>query len=61
VVNTLLGKGAVDETHPCTWACWHARHGVREQGRVDCDLIMAIGARWDDRITGRVSDSARTR
>jgi acetolactate synthase-1/2/3 large subunit len=23
---------------------------------VDCDLIMAIGARWDDRITGRVSD-----
>jgi acetolactate synthase-1/2/3 large subunit len=23
---------------------------------VGCDLIMGIGARWDDRITGRVSD-----
>ncbi len=23
---------------------------------VDCDLIMSIGGRWDDRITGRVED-----
>ena len=23
---------------------------------VDCDLIMAIGARWDDRITGKVDE-----
>ena len=23
---------------------------------VDCDLIMAIGARWDDRITGKLSE-----
>jgi acetolactate synthase-1/2/3 large subunit len=23
---------------------------------VDCDLIMAIGARWDDRVTGKVSE-----
>ena len=22
----------------------------------DCDLIMAIGARWDDRITGKLSE-----
>jgi len=26
---------------------------------VDCDLIMAIGARWDDRITGKVSEFCR--
>ena len=23
---------------------------------INCDLIMAIGARWDDRITGKVSE-----
>ena len=23
---------------------------------IDCDLIMAIGARWDDRITGKLSE-----
>jgi len=23
---------------------------------IECDLIMAIGARWDDRITGKVSE-----
>ena len=26
-----------------------------------CDLIMAIGARWDDRITGKLSGSVPTR
>jgi acetolactate synthase-1/2/3 large subunit len=25
----------------------------------DCDLIMAIGARWDDRITGKLSEFCR--
>ena len=24
----------------------------------DCDLIMGIGARWDDRITGKLSTSS---
>jgi acetolactate synthase I/II/III large subunit len=57
VVNTLLGKGAVDETHPLHLGML-GMHGTAYANKavVDCDLIMAIGARWDDRITGRVSD-----
>jgi acetolactate synthase-1/2/3 large subunit len=57
VVNTLLGKGAVDETHPLHLGMM-GMHGTAYANKavVDCDLIMAIGARWDDRITGRVAD-----
>jgi acetolactate synthase-1/2/3 large subunit len=57
VVNTLLGKGAVDETHPLHLGML-GMHGTAYANKAvaDCDLIMAIGARWDDRITGRVSD-----
>ncbi|HXZ84432.1 MAG TPA: biosynthetic-type acetolactate synthase large subunit [Myxococcota bacterium] len=57
VVNTLLGKGAVDETHPLHLGML-GMHGTAYANKAvaGCDLIMAIGARWDDRITGRVSD-----
>ena len=57
VVNTLLGKGAVDETHPLHLGMM-GMHGTAYANKavVDCDLIMAIGARWDDRVTGRLSD-----
>jgi acetolactate synthase-1/2/3 large subunit len=57
VVNTLLGKGAMDETHPLHLGML-GMHGTAYANKavVDCDLILSIGARWDDRITGRVSD-----
>jgi acetolactate synthase-1/2/3 large subunit len=57
VVNTLLGKGAVDETHPLHLGMM-GMHGTAYANKavVGCDLIMSIGGRWDDRITGRVSD-----
>jgi acetolactate synthase-1/2/3 large subunit len=57
VTNTLLGKGAVDETHPLHLGML-GMHGTAyaNKAMADCDLIMAIGARWDDRITGRLSD-----
>ena len=57
VVNTLLGKGAMDETHPLHLGML-GMHGTAYANKavVDCDLIMAIGARWDDRITGRLPD-----
>jgi acetolactate synthase-1/2/3 large subunit len=57
VVNTLLGKGAVDETHSLHLGML-GMHGTAYANKavVDCDLIMSIGARWDDRITGRVED-----
>ncbi len=57
VVNTLLGKGAMDETHPLHLGML-GMHGTAYANKavVDCDLIMAIGARWDDRVTGKVSE-----
>ncbi|MBW2267563.1 MAG: biosynthetic-type acetolactate synthase large subunit [Deltaproteobacteria bacterium] len=57
VVTTLLGKGAVDETHPLHLGML-GMHGTAYANKavVACDLIMSIGARWDDRITGRVAD-----
>ena len=57
MVNTLLGKGAADETHPLHLGML-GMHGTAYANKavVDCDLIMAIGARWDDRITGKVDE-----
>jgi acetolactate synthase-1/2/3 large subunit len=57
VVNTLLGKGAVDETTPLHLGML-GMHGTAYANKavIHCDLIMAIGARWDDRITGKVSE-----
>ena len=57
VVNTLLGKGAVDETSSRHLGML-GMHGTAYANKavMNCDLIMAIGARWDDRITGKVSE-----
>jgi acetolactate synthase-1/2/3 large subunit len=55
VVNTLLGKGAVDETHPLHLGML-GMHGTAYANKAvaDCDLIFSIGARWDDRVTSKV-------
>ena len=57
VTTTLLGKGAFPENHPLSVGML-GMHGTAYANKtvVDCDLIMAIGARWDDRITGKVSE-----
>jgi acetolactate synthase-1/2/3 large subunit len=57
VVNTLLGKGAVPEDKPLHLGML-GMHGTAYANKAvtDCDLIMAIGARWDDRITGKLSE-----
>ncbi len=56
VVNTLLGKGAVSEDLPYNLGML-GMHGTAYANRAveHCDLIMAIGARWDDRITGKLA------
>ena len=56
VVNTLLGKGAVPEDHVLHLGML-GMHGTAYANKaVDgCDLIMSIGSRWDDRITGKLS------
>jgi acetolactate synthase-1/2/3 large subunit len=55
MVNTLLGKGAADETHPLHLGML-GMHGTAYANKavVDCDLIMSVGARWDDRVTSDV-------
>jgi len=55
IVNTLLGKGAADETHSLHLGML-GMHGTAYANKAvaACDLIMAIGARWDDRVTSKV-------
>jgi len=53
VTNTLLGKGCFPETHELSLGML-GMHGTAYANKavVDCDLIMSIGSRWDDRIVG---------
>jgi acetolactate synthase-1/2/3 large subunit len=55
IVNTLLGKGATDETHALHLGML-GMHGTAYANKAvaDCDLILSIGARWDDRVTSKV-------
>jgi acetolactate synthase-1/2/3 large subunit len=57
IVNTLLGKGAADETHPLHLGML-GMHGTAYANKavMNCDLIMSIGARWDDRVTLKVDE-----
>lgn len=56
VVTTLLGKGAFPETHRLSLG-WMGMHGTAYANKavVECDLIMSIGSRYDDRIVGQAS------
>ncbi len=57
--TTLLGLGAFDESNPLSLGMLgmhgtaYANYAVQE-----CDLLIAIGARFDDRVTGDVSQFA---
>ncbi|MBT4014839.1 MAG: biosynthetic-type acetolactate synthase large subunit [Deltaproteobacteria bacterium] len=57
VTTTLLGKGSISEIHQLSVGML-GMHGTAYANKavIECDLIMAIGARWDDRITGKVSE-----
>ncbi|MED5464586.1 MAG: biosynthetic-type acetolactate synthase large subunit [Myxococcota bacterium] len=57
ITNTLLGKGAFPETHELSLGML-GMHGTAYANKavVDCDLIMSIGSRWDDRIVGKLSE-----
>jgi acetolactate synthase-1/2/3 large subunit len=50
---TLLGKGVIPETHPLSLGML-GMHGTAYANKalVECDLIVSIGSRWDDRING---------
>lgn len=55
VVTTLMGKGAFPESHPL-FVGWPGMHGCRPANLAlhNADLIVAAGARFDDRVTGRL-------
>ncbi|HEX8026753.1 MAG TPA: biosynthetic-type acetolactate synthase large subunit [Candidatus Limnocylindrales bacterium] len=52
---TLLGVGAVDERHPLAYG-FMGMHGWKHVNRAiqSADLLVAIGMRFDDRVTGNV-------
>lgn len=54
VTTTLLGKGAFPETHPLSLGML-GMHGTAyaNKAMVECDLVMSIGSRYDDRIIGQ--------
>jgi acetolactate synthase-1/2/3 large subunit len=59
VTTTLMGKGAFNERHPLCLGML-GMHGTAYANFAvsDCDLLIAIGARFDDRVTGKLDDFA---
>ncbi|MDO9548552.1 MAG: biosynthetic-type acetolactate synthase large subunit [Candidatus Marinimicrobia bacterium] len=53
VVVTLMGLGSVPFDHPC-FLGMPGMHGrvAANKALMDCDLMIAVGVRFDDRITG---------
>ena len=61
VTTTLMGLGAFPSRHPLSLGML-GMHGsyATNQAICNCDLLVAVGARFDDRVTGRL-DSFATR
>ena len=59
VTTTLMGKGAFDEHDPLALGML-GMHGTAYANFAvsNCDLLIAIGARFDDRVTGKLEDFA---
>ena len=56
VTSTLMGLGAFPASRP-EWLGMLGMHGTWEanHARHDCDVMICLGARFDDRCTGKVS------
>ncbi|MEW5687461.1 MAG: acetolactate synthase 3 large subunit [Pseudomonadota bacterium] len=61
VTSTLMGLGAFPASDP-KWLGMLGMHGSFESNNAmhDCDVMVAIGARFDDRVTGRLDAFAPT-
>lgn len=59
VTTTLMGKGAFDESHPLALGML-GMHGTAYANFAvsECDLLIAVGARFDDRVTGKLEQFA---
>ncbi|MBI9083848.1 MAG: biosynthetic-type acetolactate synthase large subunit [Desulfobacterales bacterium] len=60
VTGTLMGLGAFPGSDPL-WLGMIGMHGTYRANMSvgDCDLLMAVGARFDDRVTGKIETFAR--
>ena len=61
VTSTLMGLGAFPASDP-QWLGMVGMHGSFESNNAmhDCDVMVAIGARFDDRVTGKLDAFAPT-
>ncbi|WP_254175127.1 biosynthetic-type acetolactate synthase large subunit [Planktothrix pseudagardhii] len=59
VTTTLMGKGSFDESHPLSVGML-GMHGTAYANFAvtECDLLIAVGARFDDRVTGKLDEFA---
>jgi acetolactate synthase-1/2/3 large subunit len=59
VATTLMGKGIVDEKNPLSLGMLGMHGTVYANYAVsECDLLIALGARFDDRVTGKLDEFA---
>ncbi|MDE2250777.1 MAG: biosynthetic-type acetolactate synthase large subunit [Gammaproteobacteria bacterium] len=60
VVTTLMGIGSIDTTHRLSMRML-GMHGVAAANYAveDCDFLLAVGARFDDRVAGNPAKFAR--
>ncbi len=60
VATTLMGIGCFPETHPLSLK-WLGMHGTVYANNAvnEADLLLAFGVRFDDRVTGKVSEFAK--
>ncbi|WP_332449930.1 biosynthetic-type acetolactate synthase large subunit [Methanoculleus sp.] len=59
VTTTLMGLGAVPGDHPLNLGML-GMHGTQSANYAvtECDLLIAVGARFDDRVTGKIETFA---
>jgi acetolactate synthase-1/2/3 large subunit len=59
ITTTLMGLGAFDEHHPLSVGML-GMHGTAYANFAvtDCDLLICVGARFDDRVTGKLDEFA---
>src|ERR1039458_4468457 len=57
-VNTLMGLGALPAEHR-NFISMPGMHGsyAANMGMSNADLLIALGVRFDDRVTGRLADA----
>ncbi|MDW8350213.1 MAG: biosynthetic-type acetolactate synthase large subunit [Verrucomicrobiae bacterium] len=57
VATTIMGCGAFPENHPLSLK-WLGMHGTVYANNAvnEADLLLAIGVRFDDRVTGKVTE-----